>query len=227
MRPLQWRSSFNRGKRFLAAHQNEQALKAFRDAVSACPVTQRRNLARVLYYLGITLHKIGMSNCALKSWCSAQQLVKVGLGCRSLKRYANAYGMARQRTQTLDDWKAFYAVQLYRYLSLKRSRRIGTDAERDMIWDLIRDAWGELSSTVGLDSMNADEKMAVFNDVRIVYPTFTVSDQKRMASAEIPVDFARKRRLYRDDTCFCGSGLPYKLCCGRIPGEDELGSGVI
>ncbi len=227
MHAQHWRSSLRKGKKYLTQHENEKALNELRQAVSECPVDQRRDLAKTLYYLGITLHKLGMSNCALKSWCSAQQLVKVGLAYRCLRRYSNAYGMARQQTQKLDDWKAFYAVHLYRYLSMKRSRKLGTDAERDMIWDLIREAWHELTAAVVLSRMTAAEKIAVFNDVRIVFPSFTVSDQEKAQFEEIPVDFTKKRRIYREDACFCGSGLPYKLCCGRIPGEDELTGGVI
>ncbi|WP_319414683.1 hypothetical protein [Marispirochaeta aestuarii] len=49
----------------------------------------------------------------------------------------NDYGMLRQMSSELDDWNAFYSVQLKKYLESKRSRKIGSQGEKDMIWDLI------------------------------------------------------------------------------------------
>jgi hypothetical protein len=224
---LSWKTAFLRGKRALQHHDNELALKFFERALSSCPVSSKKELSEILYLLGSTLNKLGMRNCALKSWSSAGRLHKHGYAARSVRRFSNAYGMAKQMTSLEDDWKAFYSVQLYRYLCMKKTRRLGTEAERDMIEDLIVDAWNELKSMFQLQDLDTEEKMQVFKTTRIVFPTFEVQDVSFGSGDTIPVDFGRKQRVHADDHCFCGSGLPFRSCCGRIPGKNELLSGIL
>jgi hypothetical protein len=132
--------------------------------------------------------------------------------------------MVKQDSCELDDWNAYFSIQLARYLSTKRSKKLGTDAERDMIWELIREGFKELRSSTDFGSMNSEEKLAAFKKQRIVFPSFSVPDSYDCES--IPVDFGKKRRVNIDDRCLCGSGVPYKFCCGRIPGRDELADGL-
>ena len=217
---------FSQGRFYLSKHDPENALKSFEAALELCPIDRNQELARILSYLGITFMKLGMSNCALKSWGTAQKLNKQGYASKLLRRFSNDYGMAKQVTQEIDDWKAFYAVHLARYLSTKKSKRLGTDAEKDMIWDLILDGWREVKARVDLAAMSSEEKMHLFSTYDIVFPLFAVpvTDEGKVP---IPVDFSRKRRVSFEDHCFCGSGLPFKICCGRTPGEDELANGLI
>jgi hypothetical protein len=221
-----WQISFSRGKLSLARHHPESALKSFEAALAACPVEQNKDLARILCYLGVTFNRLGMANCALKSWSAGQKIDKRGYSGKLLKRFANSYGMARQRSEELDDWKAFYSVHLTRYLSMKKSRKLGTEAEKDMIWDLILEGWKELKSAAALHHMSSEEKMKLFVAYKIVFPFFNVPVAGDFEQA-IPVDFNRRRRISFEDLCFCGSGLPYSICCGRTPGEDEIINGVI
>lgn len=221
-----WQRSLQSGRRELTRHRNAEALRHFEHALNACPVASKKQLAEVLYLLGATLHKLSMTNCALKSWAAAGRLYKRGYAARAIRRFSNAYGMAKQRSVEADDWKAFYSVQLAKYISRKRSGRIGTDAERDMIHDLILDAWKQVRAGYRIDSLDVREKLVLFRGVKVVFPSFHVPSEEQSGRA-IPVDFGRKQRIGADDHCFCGSGLPYKLCCGRLPGREELESGVI
>jgi tetratricopeptide (TPR) repeat protein len=220
-----WHIAFDRGKASLAKHNPEKALKSFESALATCPVDKPKDLARILYYLGVALHRLGMSSCALKSWSSAHRLDRQGYSGKFLLRFANGYGMAKQKTKDLDDWKAFHAVQLVRYLSLKKSGKLGTDAERDMIWELILEEWKGLRNSLDLAAMSSEEKLGLFRAFKIVFPFFSLPEEN--GEPPIPVDFARQKRVTLDDQCFCGSGLPYRLCCGRTPGQDELNIGVI
>ena len=178
-----------------------------------------------MFYLGVTLNKLGMASCALKSWSVAHKLDRHSYSGKFLRRFANAYGMAKQESEELDDWKAFYSVQLARYLSMKKSKRLGTDAEKDMIWELILDGWRELHNSMDLLSLDSEDKLKLFRAFKIVFPVFALPEDDE--PRPIAVDFSRQKRVGLDDHCFCGSGLPYKLCCGRTPGEDELITGVI
>ncbi len=220
-----WHIAYARGKASLAKHNPEGALKNFETALAACPVDRTKDLARIMYYLGVALNKLGMSSCALKSWSSAHRLDRQGYSGKFLQRLANGYGMVKQETQELDDWKAFHAVQLVHYISLKKSRRLGTDAEKDMIWELILEEWKVIKNSVDLWSMANEEKLGMFRAYKIVFPFFSLPEDR--GDQPIPVDFARQKRVNLDDQCFCGSILPYRLCCGRTLGEDELGIGLI
>ena len=228
MKNRQWKLVFSAGKRHLANHENEKALEYLQIALGECPVELESELASIFYYLGVTLQKLGMTNCALKSFRSAQRLDKSGHAAQCIRRYSNGYGMAKQISTELDDWKAFYSVHLYRYLVTKKTKKMGTDAEHDMISDLIYEAWRELSKSVSMGGLSDEEKMSLFREVRIVYPTFDLSlIFEDNGESAITVDFTRHKKVTSEDHCFCGSGLPYKLCCGRIPGEDELLVGII
>ena len=219
-----WRIALSKGKVFLSLHDPERALKSFELAVAECPVDHCHDLGKILFFLGITLKKLGMSGCALRSWSAASRLDKHPVSGKFLQRFSNYYGMIKQESQELDDWNAYHSIQLTKYLALKKSKKIGTDAERDMIYELICEGWEEMKENVDLSSMDNCEKLAAFSNHRIVFPALTA--RKQESSTEIPVDFSKKRRITYDDRCYCGSGLPYRLCCGRIPDSDELVNGL-
>jgi tetratricopeptide (TPR) repeat protein len=219
----QWRLDLDRGISALSRHAPDVALKRLQHALRSCPITNSRELERILFYLGVSLKKLGMDNSALKSWSAAQKLKKAGYARKMLRRFSNDYGMARQSTCEMDDWKAFYCVQLARYLDKKRSHQLGTRAERDMIGELILDYWKDLKAARVLEGKNTEEKLAIFKEVKVVFPYFVVPQSS--GGDQIDVNFASKRRFQPEDRCTCGSGLPYKMCCGRTPGEDELLSG--
>ncbi|MBN1685815.1 MAG: SEC-C domain-containing protein [Spirochaetales bacterium] len=220
-----WRIAYARGKAFLSLHDPERALKSFEQALAECPVGRSKELGKILFFLGVTLKKLGLSGCALRSWSAARKLDKHNFSDKFLERFTNRYGMIRQETPELDDWNAFYSIQLGRYLATKRSKKIGTDAENDMIWDLIREGWNELRQSVDLSILSSCERLALFGNYRIVFPFFSVPAAQESYES-IPVDFTRQRRISFDDKCLCGSGLPYRLCCGRIPCKDELAGGI-
>lgn len=212
------------GKARLSRHDPHGALRCFEKALLGCPPTKRSELATILYFLGVTLVRVGNPAGALRSWTTASRLLKHrSRASVMLKRFSNCYGMVRQATPELDDLHAFYSIQLDRYLRSKPSQRIGSTAERDMIRDLISESWRELACSGRLEGHSASEKLTLFRRISIVFPSFIVppwGDPK-----VIPVNFARKQRISVNDRCACGSGLPYMLCCGRTRGAGELLSG--
>ena len=225
-RELGWRSPYEKGKFHLSHHKPECALRCFESALAACPVSRSRELSKVLFYLGITFKKMGMSSCAVKSWNASYVLDKNSYAGRLLQRHTNEYGMVKQETRELDDWRAFYAIHLSRYLSRKKSGKLGTDAEKDMIWDLILDAWKQIRETLQSTDMSVEMKIGIFKQARIVFPFIQVPDM-RSHDHMIAVDFAQKKRIAFDDPCFCGSGLLYIMCCGLIVDQRERPNGVI
>jgi hypothetical protein len=128
--------------------------------------------------------------------------------------------MARQATCEQDDQQAFYGVQLSRYIRSKRSHKLGTRAEIDMIAELIDEYWAGLRKSRVLDEKSVEEKLRFFRDTLIVFPYLSVPTAVK--TEDLAVDFGHGRRIGATDRCVCGSGLPYRLCHGRTPGTDEI-----
>jgi hypothetical protein len=141
-----------------------------------------------------------------------------------LSRYTNCYGMERQESSEADDWQAFSSIQTVRYLLGKNKRTFSTEAEQDMIRDLIRDSWDHLRRKQDLRNLSGCEKLEAFRAVRIVFPTVVLAEP-HLDGPVITVNFQTKQRVGLSDRCSCGSGMPFMLCCGRTPGKEELLSG--
>ncbi len=197
----------------LSRHDPAQALQRFRQAMDGCAVTDEKKLARLLYFLGIAFLRLGRKDEAMDSWRAAHRLKQRTYALKMLRRFANCYGMERQRDGDLDDWKAFLAIQIERYLGSKRNRRFSSDAERDMVRDLVFEYWRAIRASQVLEGRDPDARERLFRDVEIVFP-YRLPEE---GSAEvIPVDFRRKRRVALADRCPCGSGLTFMSCCGRL-----------
>lgn len=209
----------------LRRHDPGAALLLFRRAFEACPAQARAVRADLLYLVGLCLFKLGHANHAIFYWVESLRTFKTRRALRMLSRHSNEYGMRRQPTAELDDWFAFYAVHLERYLQSKQSHRLGTRAEHDMIRELIGDHYIALRSSGALDGACPSEKLAAFRRLTIVFPFFDVPEN--LGDNVVPVDFHGKRRLGPDDRCPCGSGLSFRFCCGRTRSEEELLNGVL
>jgi tetratricopeptide (TPR) repeat protein len=217
-----WQRKIKRGIHLLSRHDADRALEFFRQALEECPVSQTREMARLLFYMGIALKRLGCMSGAIRSWLSSLKLTKDRYALKMIKRFTNCYGMERQGTEELDDWRAFYSIQLARYLNSKRNRRFSSDAERDMVNDLITEHWARLVAQRCLENRTPEEKNRIFRAVKIIFP-FVILPNKRENSI-IQVDFRWRRRIEAQDRCFCGSGLPFLACCGRIPRQTGITS---
>jgi hypothetical protein len=225
-----WLVDLRRGQRALRRHRPLRALHYLERSLLNAPVTRRvgyarepsprADLARVFYYLAVSLRRAGMRNRAVGSLVESARLDKRGNARRKLARITNEYGMARQPTREQDDQQAFYGLQLARYIRSKRSHKLGTRAEIDMIAELIDEYWALVRETGALDGMGPDEKLRYFRETRIIFPYLTVPEETK--TDDLAVDFSRGRRLEPGDRCACGSGLPFRLCHGRTPGTDEV-----
>lgn len=215
-----------RGVRELSRHHPEGALKRFEAALNSCPVEESDDLERIFYYLGFTLLRLGRQNGAVRSYRAAARLRKhPGHAAQMLRRLVNDYGMVRQPTGELDDWRAFYSIHLERYLRSKATHRVTSDAEADMIRDLIHDYWKRITKDGLLAGRGAEEKLRLFRSVKIVFPFYVVHADLPDDNI-IPVDFLTKSRIGGTDKCWCGSGIPFMMCCGRTHGTDELTRGT-
>ena len=215
----------------LAHHNPEEALRYFNQALDACPVDKREGFTRILFYTGISLQKLGYGGCAVKSWKSAAQIRKNGLCNKMIERMTNSYGMTilsdsggMENIEDSDDFRAFSTIQQTRYLVSRMQGRFGSQAEKDMVLDIIRTAWEELSDSQDLKALSIRERIRLFHEELIIFPYLECPEE--WENDTIPYDFKRNQRVFWDSPCTCGSGRPYGMCCGRIPSEDELEFGL-
>lgn len=215
---------YSSGKRALAAHDPLAALRLLKEAVDECPASSPRALSERLYWLAITLRRLGKDGLAVKALASAQRLAPRGRARSMYERVANGYGMPKAACREHDDYRAFCSIQLGRYLARVPERRFADQAEADAVLAVIADAWLRLARSRGEErpfaSIGCDDKLQAFRAVRIDFPT--LRERPVLASASvIQVNFRAGKAVEPGDRCPCGSGLPYRRCCGRVKAPYE------
>ena len=215
-----WRNELRNGKMWLSRHRPSAAIRCFEEGLSIVPPTAKSARSELLFYNSIALRLVGQKGRAIAQMIDSYRCRKSKHVRRILIRTMNGYGMPRQTDPQADDECAFYSIHLARYLTKKKSRRLETRAEADMIHELIDDSWRTLTQANDLTSLGVSEKLNLFRAAMIIFPYIELPN--RLDDSVVHVDFDAKRRIEADDRCPCGSGFPFARCCGRIPAEDEL-----
>jgi hypothetical protein len=205
--------NYRLGRRELARHRPDLALRKLRAAVDACPAAEAQRLSTYMYWLAIALFRLDQPEMALKSLASAQKLRPRGLARKAYLHRSNDYGMYRRSSSELDDFYAFYSVQVCFFLRAKRSGRFDSNAEKDTVTRLIGDAWRILSRSGKLSGLSSARKLELFKARSLDFPLFGL--EGRGGAKVIPVSFRRGVAQLPEERCPCGSGLPYMRCCGR------------
>lgn len=208
------------GMRAMGEHRPDLAVRHLRAAVEACPARFAGELERRLYWLAMALLRLDRPEIALKSLASAQKLRPRGIARAVYALRANEYGMPRRGVPELDDFYAFYSIQACLYLGRKERPRFDDAAEKDLVVRLIGDAWRTLSRSGRLAGLDTSAKLGLFRGMRVPFPSFGLAG--RSSCSILPIDFRRKVLLRGEERCPCGSGLPYRQCCGRTSSPREL-----
>lgn len=211
---------FRLGIRLLGEHRPDRALPSLRAAAEACPASRSGELERRLYWLAMALLRLDRPELALKSLASAQKLRPRGLARSAYESRANEYGMPRRASRELDDFYAFYSIKIGQYFARKGSSCFVDCGEKDAVVRLVADAWRALAAAGRLRGLDASAKLARFRGARIDFPSFGLGGES--ARQLLRVDFRRKAALCGEERCPCGSGLPFRQCCGRTAGLGEL-----
>jgi len=226
--------ALGRALRDLAGHRPDRALEPLRAAVDACPAAKKGELARRMYWLAVALLRLDRTELAIKSLASAQKLRPRGPARKAYVHRVNGYGMRRRATAELDDFWAFYSIQACRYLATRPGRRFAAAAEKDVVTKTIAAAWMQLRRSGRLEGISVEKRLGLFNAVRLAFPTPVGLGGRSGALRDfdptgpegcgvtVPVDFRRGHKVKAEDRCPCGSGLPYRLCCGRTKSPLEF-----
>ncbi len=209
---------FKRGQLFNPSSP-DQAVREFTRSVSMCSTGHRELLARSLFWLGISLFRLGQRSPAVKAWLQARRLSRSRPLERVFECHVNEYGMPRCSCSDLDDWNAFRSIQTVRYLSKKDGGCFSSRAERDALVDLLFDAWKPLRASGRLAGMKTSAKLALFRAARPSLPIASFDSIDSSGSSGVLKGRFRgvSRGLVRDnDSCPCHSGLASSRCCSHI-----------
>ena len=210
------------GIRELRDHRPDKAVRSLRLAVEDCPACEARELAQRLYWLAVALLRLDQSEVALKSLASAQKLRPRGIARKAYLERINCYGMPRRRSADLDDLYAFFSIKMREYLGSRGTPRFGSDLEKDLVTDLISAAWLELRQSARLRGLMPAARIALMRRWPVDFPAGMAFGPGGQGAEPCVVNFRTGRTVGPDDRCPCGSGLPYRLCCGRTQGLGEL-----
>jgi len=224
---MYWKKELKKGKQFLAEQDLIKALKCFETAVSNCPVSASAGLEKSLFFLGMTLEKLGRTESALKCWHMGSLIIEESSSREKIAETTNRYGMYSSRqSEREEDRKAFLGVQLERYFQTKKVKRFCSEAEKDVIIDIILSYWSDMLQDGQFYQLTIDEKVRFFKEQRVVFPVADVESLQQDTSGNVLyMDFKKKNTLSMNDMCSCGSGMLFGQCCGRIKFPIECESG--
>jgi hypothetical protein len=211
---------FREGLRGLRDHRPDAAVRSLRASVEACPAARTGELARRLYWFAVALLRLDKPELALKSLASAQKLRPRSVAREAYRARVNDYGMPKRPNRELDDFYAFYSIRTCAYLGMKERPRFDSVQEKDLVVRLVGDAWLSLTKHGRLAGKTASEKLELYRDWPIAFPAFGLN--RPGYGKVLPADFRNKKALHGEERCSCGSGLPYRQCCGRTASPREL-----
>lgn len=214
-----WKLQFKQGKENNHCENYEKAQELLELALEGCPDKDSASISQIVFEIGRSFFGRGMRGVAISNMLAA---VKMGLNeshaQNMMNCLVNEYGMPAQKTPEGNDEAAFAAIHVMRYLYSKNSGKFGTLAEKDMIFELVSDAWTDFNERVNISGLKTLEKISRFREYVIFFPAFFVPEEDLAVEHVIYADFG-------NNLCACGSGLPFMWCCGRIKSIDELENG--
>ncbi len=158
-----WKADFFKGKKCIRNHSLKDALSYLHKSVKDCPVENHIDLADIFFNLGVAFKKLGYIIPAVKSWDAAVCADRNSEASKILGRIFPG--------NRLDDDKSyFFLIQLSIYLGKKVSGKIESEAEKDMILDLITIYWEQVLDSGILYGQSKAEKMIIFRDIEIDFP---------------------------------------------------------
>lgn len=158
-----WKDNLFKGKKCINNHSLKDALKYLHNSVRDCPVENHVDLADIFFNLGVAFKKLGCIIPAVRSWDAAVCADRNSDAERVLR---NIFPGNRLN----DDKSYFFIIQLSNYLRGKKSGKIESDAEKDMILDLITIYWEQVLDSGILYGQSKAEKMIIFRDIEIDFP---------------------------------------------------------
>ena len=163
-----WKADFFKGKKCIISKDLKGALEYLHRSMIKCPVENDIELADLFFYLGVAFKKLGCIVPAVRSWDASMCADKGGRAAMLLRTIFPGERLSNDKSH-------FYLIQLSAYLGRKKSGKIDSEAEKDMIIDLISMYWEEIVDSGILKGQCQSEKILIFMDIEIDFPYTEVS----------------------------------------------------
>ncbi len=163
-----WRDEFSKGRKCIIRKDLRGALNHLHRSIKDCPVEHEIALADIFFNLGIAFRKMGFIKPAVRSWDASMCADKNGSGVAILNQLFPGNRLSEDRYN-------FYLIQLSTYLQVKKSGKIESEAEQDMIIDLLDIYWEQIIDSGILYKQSQSEKNIIFKDIKIDFPYMDVS----------------------------------------------------
>jgi len=159
----------------LSRHQAQKAIAPLRKAVDLSSITNRVQLERSLYWLSIALIRVGRTALAIKALASARQVMPRGKGAVLYKRLTNDYGMPKSGCCGHDDYRAFFSIQVRRYLATVADGKFASSLEMDTVLEMIAAAWLQFRRSHDIESMECAKKVKLYEGLRLQFPSLRLA----------------------------------------------------
>ena len=163
-----WKTDFFKGKNCIISKDLKGALEYLHRSIKNCPVENDIELADLFFYLGVAFKKLGCIFPAVRSLDASMCADKGGQAAVLLRDILPGERLTTDRSY-------FYLIQFSAYLSRKKSGKIDSEAEKDMIIDLISMYWEEVVDSGILQGQCQSEKILIFKDIVINFPYVEVN----------------------------------------------------
>lgn len=220
------RLNMQRGKRELVHHRPHIAMLNFRTALEKIPPERVDLIRETMYWLAVSLFRLDKTEHAIQALASAQRIGRRSSARRLYLTWVNGYGMMKRANPELDDLYAYSSFQIGAFLAHKRGRKFESMEERDIVMRIVLDAWKSLCGAGHLNGKSCSEKLELFKTWKPSFPAFSSRGGRWKSNSDgvrvLVGNFVSSACQDTDARCSCGSGLPYCMCCGRIPALREL-----
>ncbi len=168
-----WKKALEQGRRHLFNQEYQEAAESLKQAMEHCPESQRIGLSEVLFFMAAAYRGFGYDKYAYQCWENA--------------------AMLRNGDESCDfDWKAFYRIQLVKYVSAKRTKRFGSLAESDMVHDLIKIAWEQVKEFYHIWECSFPERCSLYRSIRIIFPQIEEEQSLRQKKVGQIISFSSR-----------------------------------
>jgi len=167
--------------RLLSSHRPQKAIAPLQKAVALCTLEDRAQLERALYWLSIALMRVGRTNLAIKALANARRVVPRGHSAALYKRLTNDYGMPRSACCDHDDYRAFFSIQVRRYLGTVPGAKFTDRLEMDTVLEMIAASWLRFKRAHDLSQFRSCEKVGLYEQFRIQFPRLRLSGYSKCA----------------------------------------------
>ncbi|HBO41980.1 MAG: hypothetical protein A2087_07785 [Spirochaetes bacterium GWD1_61_31] len=123
-----------------------------------------------MYWLAIALRRLARQPLAVKALDSASQLTPRGYIRRSFLAITNGYGQPKCLCEEHDDYRAFFTIQVRRYLATVPGQKFFDATEMEAVLGIIAKAWLGLQRQPDAAGWSCGQKLEFFKNIRVVFP---------------------------------------------------------